>query len=75
MERFVTIYQPVIQNNRVKISTKGEKVIIYFDPDQMLPFIMQHHHKDHNGYEVLVYSIDFRIKNYFKESECNFYIR
>lgn len=75
VERFVTIYQPVIQNNRVKISTKGEKVIIYFDPDQMLPFIMQHHHKDHNGYEVLVYSIDFRIKNYFKEFECNFYIR
>lgn len=75
IERLITFYEPIINDDTVVI--KGEKTVcsIRYKPNSMKPTISQHSHIDHEGCNRIVYSINFVVTLMEETFVCQLEIR
>lgn len=60
-ERFISPYRPTVMKDSVVIKGEKSDCIIRYSLENVMPFIEEHSHMDHEGCAVTVYSINFEL--------------
>lgn len=75
IERLITLYEPMINDDSVVIQGEKTACSVRYNRKLMTPTVTRHNHKNHEGEDVIVFSIDFDIALTSEIVICRFEIR